>query len=375
MAKKILFSFELQPGMIVAEDVYRSNGVLLFPKHTMLNELMIAKLPLYNIMELPIEDGPIEKPKIDIEKLVELAKKNSAAKTTSGEEASYANKVKSSEEFIVFTKEYGETVDKINQQLSDFVFKKDTLDTGKLVNDTLKLTEGTTIHLFDMLHNMQAHDDYIFEHSTNVALISVTIAKWLSLPETDINNILLSGLLHDIGKMSLPDEILNKPDRLTSEEFEIIKTHTRLSYDALRDLPLDIRIKEAALLHHERCDGLGYPFGIQGNKISLYAKIIAIADVYDAMTSPRSYRPALSPFKAIEVFENEGLYKYDPKIIMTFLENIGAAYLNNLALLSDGRRGEIVMLNKMALSKPMIKCGDEFIDLTKHPELSIESII
>ncbi|MDD6572577.1 MAG: hypothetical protein PUF12_09365, partial [Thermoflexaceae bacterium] len=98
-------------------------------------------------------------------------------------------------------------------------------------------------------------------------------------------------------------------------------------------------------------------------------------DVYDAMTSPRSYRPALCPFKAIQVFESEGLYKYDPKFIMTFLEHIGSSYLNNNVLLSDGRTGEIVMLNKLSLSKPMIKCDGEFIDLTKYPELSIESII
>lgn len=375
MAKKILFSFELEPGMIVAEDVFRSNGTLLFPKHTMLNELMIAKLPLYNIMELPIVDGPIEKPKIDIEKLVELAKKEAEKKNAQSATNSYAQKLKSSDEFKDFNQKYNDVVKKISDNIGAFVSGNTSLDYDSLISDTLDLMNGSTVSIFDMLHNIQVHDDSVYEHCTNVALISATIGKWLSLSETDIRNLTLAGLLHDIGKLSLPAELLNKPEKLTSEEFEIIKSHPKKSYEFIRELPLDIRIKEASLLHHERCDGSGYPFGIPGNKISVYAKILAIADVYDAMTSPRSYRSALCPFKAIQVFESEGLYKYDPKFIMTFLEHIGSSYLNNNVLLSDGRTGEIVMLNKLVLSKPMIKCNGEFIDLTKHPELTIESII
>lgn len=375
MAKKILFSFELEPGMIVAEDVFRSNGTLLFPKHTMLNELMIAKLPLYNIMELPIVDGPIEKPKIDIEKLVELAKKEAEKKNAQSATNSYAQKLKSSDEFKDFNQKYNDVVKKISDNIGAFVSGNTSLDYDSLIADTLDLMNGSTVSIFDMLHNIQVHDDSVYEHCTNVALISATIGKWLSLSETDIRNLTLAGLLHDIGKLSLPAELLNKPEKLTPEEFEIIKSHPKKSYEFIRELPLDIRIKEASLLHHERCDGSGYPFGIPGNKISVYAKILAIADVYDAMTSPRSYRSALCPFKAIQVFESEGLYKYDPKFIMTFLEHIGSSYLNNNVLLSDGRIGEIVMLNKLVLSKPMIKCNGEFIDLTKHPELTIESII
>lgn len=377
MAKKTLFSFELEPGMIVAEDVYRPNGGMLFPKHTMLNELMIAKLPLYNIMELPIEDGPIEKPKFDIEKLVELARKDMEEKQAAETPVpdSYAQKLKSSPEYKVFCEKYDTAVGNINNRISAFLDGRETLDTDALVTDALNLMEGNTIHIFDMLHNMPVHDDYVYEHSTNVALISATIGKWLNLSETDVNNLLLAGLLHDLGKLAIPSDLLNKPGKLTDDEFEVIKSHPRRSYELIKDMPLDIKIKEACLLHHERCDGSGYPFGISGNKISPYAKIIAIADVYDAMTSPRSYREALCPFKAIEVFEQEGLYKYDPKFIMTFLENIGSTYLNNNILLSDGRKGEIVMLNKLILSKPMIKCNEEFIDLSKFPELTIEAII
>lgn len=380
MAKKILFSFELEPGMIVAEDVHKANGSILFPKHTMLNELMISKLPLYNIMELPIEDGPIEKPEFDIEKLIELARKDveakQAAAAEAGTEISYAQKLKSGAEFKNFCKKYDSAVSNINEIISGFIKNGEELNTDALVSNALSLMEsGSTIRLFDMLHNMPAHDDSIYEHSMNVALIGATIGKWLNMPESDINNLLLAGLLHDLGKTSIPPELLNKTGRLTDEEFATIKSHPKKGYDLIRDIPLDVKIKEACLLHHERCDGSGYPFGVSGNKISPYAKILAIADVYDAMSSPRSYRQALCPFKAIQIFEQEGLHKYDPKFILTFLENIGSAYTHNNVLLSDGRTAEIIMLNKLALSKPMVKCGSEFIDLSKFPELTIESII
>lgn len=378
MAKKTLFSFELEPGMIIAEDVHRPNGTILFPKHTMLNDLMISKLPLYNIMELPIEDGPIEKPKFDIDKLIELAQKDMEAKqaaTDADALDSYAKRLKSGTEYKNFCKNYDDAVSNIRSIISAFIENHDTLNTSEMVSNALRLMEGSTIHMFDMLHNLPAHDDSIYEHSTNVALISATIGKWLNLSETEINNLLLAGLLHDLGKIAIPPELLNKQGKLTDEEFATIKSHPKGSYELIKELPLDINIKEACLLHHERCDGTGYPFGVSGTKISSYAKILAIADVYDAMTSPRSYRQALPPFKAIEIFEREGFQKYDPKFIMTFLEHIGSSYLHNDVLLSDGRKGEIVMQNKLALSRPLVKCGDEFVDLRKFPELTIETII
>ncbi len=374
MGKKILFSFELEPGMIVAEDVFRSNGALLFPKHTMLNDMMISRLPHYNIDTLPILDGPVEVPKIDIEKLVQQAKEAAEAKEKAREN-SYSQKIKASSEFKEFSQKYTTTVAQINNKLAAFTSQPESVEVTEMVTDTLDLMQGTSIHIFDMLHNIEANDDSIYEHSTNVAIISATIGKWLGLPEADIQNLVLAGLLHDIGKTQIDTTILNKPDKLTDSEFTEIKTHTQKSYSSLKSVIIDERIKQACLLHHERCDGSGYPLGLKGDKIPEYAKIVAIADVYDAMTSPRSYRKALCPFKAIQIFEQDGLNKYDPKIIMTFLENIGAAYINNKVLLSDGRIGEIVMLNKQQLSRPMIKCDDEFIDLTKNPELTIESII
>ena len=132
---------------------------------------------------------------------------------------------------------------------------------------------------------------------------------------------------------------------------------------------------KAALMHHERCDGSGYPMGLTMEEIDDYALIIAIADVYDAMTAARSYRAPLCPFEVIAEFEKDGLQKYKPKYILTFLENIANAYQNNRVMLSDGTSARIVLLNHRRLSKPLVQLDDgACIDLEKSP-LYIKAII
>ena len=128
-------------------------------------------------------------------------------------------------------------------------------------------------------------------------------------------------------------------------------------------------------MHHERCDGTGYPLKIKGPQIDRFAKAVAIADVYDAMTSARHYRGPLCPFIAISMFEEEGFHKYDPEIIMVFLQNIVNTYLLNTVRLNTGEIGEIIFINKTHLSKPTIKVGEDYIDLSKCPGVYIQEII
>ena len=128
-------------------------------------------------------------------------------------------------------------------------------------------------------------------------------------------------------------------------------------------------------MHHEKCDGTGYPLGLKGTKIDYFSRLVAIADVYDATTSARVYRGPLCPFKVIELFEQEGFEKYDTHMIIVFLENIVNTYMNNQVRLSNGKIGEIVFINKMHLAFPMVKCGDEFIDLSIDKDIHIEAII
>lgn len=197
------------------------------------------------------------------------------------------------------------------------------------------------------------------------------------MSEEETRVLTLAGLLHDIGKMLVPKEIITKAGNLTKEEFDIIKTHSIKGYQALKDYSIDIRIKYVALMHHERCDGSGYPNGFVKEQLDDFARIVAIADVYDAMTSSRRYRDAICPFDVVEEFERDGFLKFDPGYLMTFLERIVLSYLHNIVRLNDGREGEVVMINKLSLSKPIVRIGEEFIDLsaTKNHKLSIKAII
>lgn len=348
---------QAETGMVVAADVLTPNNQLILTKGTVLDERMITKLRFYNIYGLFVYDGVLEEEHKD---------------------DSYIEMLRSTVEFKKFNRTYVETVNNVEKGFSDVITGSNTqIDIDALLADTDRiLHEGRNgAHIFEMLHGIRDYDDLTFVHSLNVSLICSVFGTWLKLPKEEIKILTLGGLLHDIGKMLVPREIITKADKLTEDEFDIIKQHTIKGYQALKDYPIDIRVKYAALMHHERCDGSGYPNGFKADQIEEFSKIIAIADVYDAMTSNRRYRKAICPFDVIESFERDGFLKYDPKYLMVFMERIVNSYMHNIVRLSDGREGEVVMINKLALSRPVIRIGDAFVDLSKEYKVSIEAII
>jgi HD-GYP domain-containing protein (c-di-GMP phosphodiesterase class II) len=128
-------------------------------------------------------------------------------------------------------------------------------------------------------------------------------------------------------------------------------------------------------MHHERCDGTGYPLKWRGAKISTHAKVVTIADVYDAMTANRSYRRPMCPFDVLAIIEKESLQKYDVRFVLTFLQNVANTYINDYCRLSNGKEGYIIYINKEKLSRPIVKCDREYINLMEHPEITIECIL
>lgn len=343
-------------GMVVAADIYTSNDQLIITKGTKLDERMITKLRFYNIYGL-------------------FVYKQDIIEDTPGE--SYLEMLRNTTEFKKFNRSYVETVGELANSFQKVIRGEGEIDIDSLLKETDRiLSEGRSgIHIFEMLHGIRDYDDMTYVHSLNVSLICNVFAGWLKMSKEETKIITLAGLLHDIGKMLVPHDIITKAGRLTEDEFEEVKLHTIKGYQVLKDLNLDIRIKYAALMHHERCDGSGYPNGFKANQIENYSKIVAIADVYDAMTSNRIYRKAICPFDVVESFERDGFLKFDPGYLMVFLERIIQSYLHNEVRLSDGREGEVVMINKLALSRPVIRCGDTFVDLSKEHQLSIDAIL
>jgi putative nucleotidyltransferase with HDIG domain len=347
------------PGMIAAEDIYNTSNQLVISKGTKLSDKVITRLKFHLISDLFI--------------IIEDKKPEVPEKTN----ASFSEITKESVEFKHFNKAFVESVHDFKGELNKIMDKDAPIDTsGLLQHATSILSESRNgMHVFEMLHCMREYDDLTYVHSLNVALICNVFGKWLKLSESDIEILTLSGMLHDIGKQMLPASIINKQGVLTIAEYSTIKTHTIQGYNILKDQDIDQRVKYATLMHHERCDGSGYPNKLHGPEIESFAKIIAIVDVYDAMTSARVYRPALSPFSAISIFESEGLQKYDPHYIMTFLQEIVQSYVGNRVRLSNNLEGEIRLINKNSLSKPVVQCGSNFIDLSKESNISIVKIL
>lgn len=355
---KRVLTTEITPGMITAKDVYNDHNLLVMQEGTELDERAISKLMIHDIFSVMVVDekGPIR-----------LAHK----------EPSYYQKLRASEEFKEFKKRYDEETVAFTEELTQIVDKGKKIEEEKLLNFTYNIIgeKNASIGLVDILQNMRDNDDETYVHSVNVALMCALFASWLKLSEKETKTAILCGLLHDIGKTMVPEEVLRRKDELSEMEVARLKTHPMDGARLLKMKNVDPHIVNAAMQHHERCDGSGYPQALKRKQIDKYAKIVAIADVYEGMTATRVYRSPICPFTVIEMFEEEGMEKYEVEYLLPFLEHIGGTYLQNRVRLSNGMEGNIVYLNKEKLSRPVVQCGKTFVDLMEHKELSIERVL
>ena len=381
---------DLKPGMVTAESVKTKRGQELFPAGTTLTKQLISRMEFYSIDFACIDETSIlTEEEIQAALQAAMAQKlghstqevktvESQPEVTSPKnEVAYSQKVKRSKSFQEYSLQSSIVTKMLQDQLEGFVFEKQPLDFDDMLKAVKSLiTPGqTVIQYFDMLHNLRSSDDSVYSHSLNVAMISRILGKWLKWTGSDLDSLVIAGLLHDIGKILIPPEILNKEGKLTDEEFEQIRWHPRAGYDLIKDLKIDSRIKKAALQHHERCDGTGYPMRVDEIMLDDFAMVIAIADVYDAMTAARKYRAPLCPFQVIREFERDGYHKYKTEFLLTFLRRIATTYQNNRVILSDGQAAKIILLNQNSLSEPLVQLNDgSCIDLASS-SLYIQSIV
>jgi len=197
--------------------------------------------------------------------------------------------------------------------LSRNMNKEIEIKTEQIENITLETISA-------MSDTLEAKDEYTRGHSNRVSEYSALIAKKMNLPEDSISEIRYAASLHDIGKIGVPDSILNKPGKLTDEEYSVIKKHSTIGSEILRKMNMIAYTSDIARHHHERYDGKGYPDGLKGSEISIGARIVAVADSYDAMSSKRVYRAPLDRDKIIsEIERNKGI-QFDPDVADAFLE-------------------------------------------------------
>lgn len=367
----------VRPGMVVAEDIYSFSDQLIISAETVLTDRIITRLKFYSITELLVYEQTESSTPVSTPQTNAASPSTEASKASFTPQLPYSVRVKHSPELKRFSKAFSSSIVSYRTKINSFITEQKDLNVPDLLKDVSNLFDSAPnpSGIFDMLMCIRDLDDVTFVHGLNVALICNVFAVWLKLSKEDTDCLILSGLLHDIGKILIPKVLLNKPASYTPDEYTAVKAHSLYGFNLLKDLPLDDRIKNAALMHHERCDGSGYPMGLSSAKIDSFAKIVAIADVYDAMTACRAYRGPICPLEVIGIFESEGLHKYDPKYLLTFLEGVVTTYLHHTVELTNGEKGEIIMINPYTLSRPVLHMEKgHYIDLSREPELSIVGI-
>lgn len=342
----------LKPGMELAEDVCNFNNEVLVPANTILKEEHIKKLSRHSIMCVAIKEQ------------IDYA-------------TTHFEKIRLSTEFKKFEAVYMENLTKYKAFMISFVTNSISFHVSQLMEiyHTVAACASSGEKLLDYLYHMlPSEDDMTHSHCLNSALIAGVFAKWLNLTKEDTDILIKCGFLYDVGKLKLPNELIWKPDRLTEDEYEQVKSHTYIGYQMLEKLHLDNHILRAALMHHERYDGSGYPDMLVGDQIDRFAKYIAIIDSYEAMTSARMYRQSLHPFQVIEKFEKAGFLTYEEEILRPILSHIASTQMGLTARLNDNRTGEIILINQKHLSRPLLRTSDGLIDLSTNPDLKIEAI-
>lgn len=278
-----------------------------------------------------------------------------------------------------FVLHYRNAVQVVKKHLGKVRFIKDDFDGAEIqrmvAEDIIPLIEDHSVT--DFLQMMPHEEDYLYHHSVDVGIIAGCLSLWMGRSYHEIEETILGGLLHDLGKALIPLKVLNKPGSLTDEEMHLVRFHSLRGYKFLKQYgDLSQSVLLCALQHHERIDGSGYPMAVKGDKIHPRAKMIAIADVFDAMTSARGYGKRATPYEAVEIMKQDMAGKLDYQVCSVFLDKLSQRFIGDLVELSDGQRGEVVFQNPNDCTRPIVRTRNgEFIDLGKLRELSINKML
>lgn len=336
---------DLKPGMVLSADVGSlKSGAILVSKGTVLNKKIIRKIYNQGIKYVLVYD-----------------------ENSDSEDVVRNN-------FIIKYEMLSDTMENIFTDVR--IGKKIILTEISEELDDLIAEIIQNNNILGRIRQLEEKDDYTFNHSLNVSMLATMIGKWLNYSDKNIKQLALAGLFHDIGKLKISDDIVNKPDKLTESEQKIMKKHPIYSYNILSEtVGISKNVSIAAFQHHEREDGSGYPQGIKGNKIHEYAKIIAVCDVYDALTSDRQYKNKISPLYAAEILEEQSFSVLDPKITRMFLDKTSEFYVGCTVILSNGKEGEIIYVHPQSPTKTIVKLGDKYINFLEPQSVSIVDII
>ena len=239
-----------------------------------------------------------------------------------------------------------------------FVLEKSVKEYKQVIRHLMEELR-TNPDLMSILSDVCVHDSYIFTHSMNVTLYALAVGMELKLNPKQLETVGLGALMHDIGKVIVPTDILLKPGKLTEEEYMVIKMHPEEGFELLRKTPaVPLLVAHCAFQHHERLDGKGYPRGIKSTEIHDYAKIITVADVFDAVTSNRIYRAAMLPHEGLELLYSGVEKQFDADIVRAFHKAVAIYPVGITVELNDNRRGVVVKQNVLS-DRPTVRILEE----------------
>ncbi len=350
-----------RPGEKLAKSIYSNNGNTLIGQGVILNQRMIDRLKDLNITAIYIDDEQTE----------DIVVEDAVSEATRKEAMSVIHNT-----FQVFQEDPKRWQKHFNNRQLGKQFRQ----VMSSVIDELKQNHSA----MNLLGSVCSTDHYVFAHSFNVTLYTTAVGLRIGLNEKELMEIGIGAMLHDVGKVAVPQEILSKPGKLTDEEFEQIKKHTEFGFEILRkqdEIPL--LAAHCAFQHHERLDGSGYPRNLKDQAIHPFAKVLAIADVYDALTTHRVYRKAMLPHQAMEILYTGVDKLFVKEYVETFRDTIALYPIGLGVTLNTGEEGVVVDYNRGAPSRPIVRIfkdehGNQLdspyeVDLSKRLNLVIST--
>ncbi|MDZ5472138.1 HD-GYP domain-containing protein [Bacillus sp. 31A1R] len=333
---RLVATATVKPGAILAKAIYNDKGQTLLSEGVELGERVLLRLVNLGITYIYIKDPNTA----DINHNDPISGKLRREAMTTIEST--------------FKQVYKDT-----SISNSFVIEKASKRFTELIRHIMSEIRGNE-DLITIISDVYTYDNYIFTHSLNVTMYSLAIGMELKLPPKQLELLGMGAILHDVGKMKIPSEILLKPGRLTSEEFEEVKKHPEEGFNILRNVPgISLLIAHCAYQHHERVNGSGYPRGLTEESIHSFGKIIAVADVFDAVTSNRIYRRAMLPHDGLEIlFAGVGTL-FDSKVVEAFRRSVAIYPVGITVELNDGRLGVVSNQNNGLSDRPIVRVLEE----------------
>lgn len=354
---------QLVPGCVVVEDVYGKTSHPIVPKNTAVSEQHITILQKFLVKSVEVStklsSGAPFTPTAPIEETSSVAGAQSREKKPGDFSGLYLQTVELYKQ--LFTSWQGNAAVEIGT-------------VRELISPLLDLTEEIEKELLH-LHLYATQHDYFYHHSVATAILSAFLAKkngWKDWKQAG-----LAGFLADCGMAKIDAHLFEKAGPLTPEEYREVKTHPTYSYRLVENIPsLPLKVKLGILQHHEKLDGTGYPLGVKEEKIHPYAKVIAVADRFHAMTSDRVYQEKTSPYKVLEDFLAEQFGKYSFPIVQTLVTSLVHFSAGTKVLLSDNQKAEIIFVDEKLPLRPMIRVEDtgEVLWLKDKKDVYIEKV-